>query len=107
MSDNAAWHLVCDADELDMEDVLGFEHEQKKYAVYRTPSGYYATDGKCTHAGGLLADGLVIGEYIECPQHQARFHIPTGEAKIAPAIVNLKTYPVKIEQGKIFIALPD
>lgn len=107
MSDNVTWHLVCDADELDVEDVIGFDHANKLYAVYRTPSGYYATDGKCTHAGGVLADGLVTGEYIECPQHQARFHIPTGEAKSAPASTNLKTYPVKIEQDKIYIALPD
>lgn len=107
MSDNTKWHLVCDAGELDVEDVIGFEHAGKNYAVYRTPSGCYATDGKCTHAGGILADGLVTGEYIECPQHQAKFHIPTGEAKSAPASVDLKTYPVKIEQDKIYIALPD
>ena len=107
MSDTVTWHEVCDADELDVEDVIGFEHGRKKYAVYRTPSGYYATDGKCTHAGGILADGLVTGEYIECPQHQARFHIPTGEAKSAPASVNLRTWPVKTEQDKVYIGLPD
>ncbi len=103
MSGNVEWYPVCDADELDVEDVTGFEQDGKQYAVYRTPSGYYATDGKCTHAGAILADGLVTGEIIECPQHQAQFHIPTGEAKSAPASVNLKTYPVKIKGGKIYI----
>lgn len=107
MSDNATWHFVCDADELDEEDVLGFEHNSSKYAVYRTSSGYYATDGKCTHAGAVLADGLVTGEIIECPGHQGKFHIPTGKAKSAPCTVDLKTYPVKVEEGKVFIGLAD
>jgi 3-phenylpropionate/trans-cinnamate dioxygenase ferredoxin subunit len=96
---------VCDVDELDVEDVIGFEARKNQYAVYRTPSGYYATDGKCTHEDALLAEGVVTGELIECPLHQANFHIPTGEAKSAPASVNLKTYPVKIEGGKIYIGL--
>ena len=106
MADNVTWHFVCDAGELDVEDVICFEHDSKKYAVYRTPSGYYATDGKCSHAGAILADGLVTGEFIECPSHQGQFHIPTGKAKRPPAKVDLKTYPVKLEDGKLFIALP-
>lgn len=106
MAEDVSWYEVCEADALEVEDVINFKRGENNYAVYRTPGGYYATDGKCTHAGALLADGLVTGELIECPQHQAQFHIPTGEAKSAPASVNLKTYPVKVEEGKIYIALP-
>jgi 3-phenylpropionate/trans-cinnamate dioxygenase ferredoxin subunit len=107
MGEDLTWYEVCDADELDVEDVIGFEAGGNQYAVYRTPSGYYATDGRCTHEGALLAEGMVTGEIIECPLHQANFHIPTGEAKSAPASVNLKTYPVKIEDGKVYIGLKD
>ena len=38
--------------------------------------------------------------------HLGRFHIPTGQARDAPVTVDLGTYPVKIEGGKIFIGLP-
>ncbi|MGO7515599.1 Rieske 2Fe-2S domain-containing protein, partial [Rhizobium ruizarguesonis] len=44
----------------------------------------------------LLA-GNVMDEIIECPKHNGRFKYKTGEAKGAPVCVNLKTYPVKIE----------
>ncbi len=97
------WIEVCGADDIDEEDVIGFEHGGKKFAVYRTPSGYYATDGLCTHEIADLADGFVIDEVIECPMHQGRFDIPTGEAKSAPVCVDLKTYPVKLEGGKVFL----
>ena len=107
MAEGLTWYEVCDADELDVEGVTGFEAGGNQYAVYRTPSGYYATDGRCTHEGALLAEGTVTGEMVECLLHQANFHIPTGEAKSAPASVNLKTYPVKVERGKVCIGLKD
>ena len=54
-----------------------------------------------------LSDKLtdVIGDIIECPLHQGRFHIPSGGARSAPACRNLRTYPVRVEDGSIFISL--
>lgn len=100
-----SWHLVCDADEIDEEDVIRFDRGDKTYAVCNTPKGFYATDGVCTHEEAHLAEGLVIGDVIECPLHQGRFHIPSGKAKSPPVCVDLKTYPVKVEGGQIFIQL--
>ncbi len=99
------WHLVCAAEEIDEEDVHRFDHGERTFAVYNTPKGFYATDGVCTHEEAHLADGLVIGDIIECPLHQGRFHIPSGKAKSAPVCVDLKCYPVKVEGGQIFIQL--
>ena len=101
------WHAVCDVDEIAGEDVVQFEHGDKIYAVYHTPSGFYATDGLCTHEDELLAGGLVIGEIIECPRHQGQFQIPTGEAQGAPVCVNLQTYPTKVEGGRVYIGISD
>jgi len=101
------WHAVCNIDEIAEEDVLPFEHGGKIYAIYHTPSGFHATDALCTHEGELLTGGLVLGEIIECPRHQGRFEIPTGEAQGAPVCVNLQTYPTKIEAGQVYIGIPD
>jgi len=107
MSDaGTSWLVVCRVHDIDEEDVLQFEYGSKIYAVYHTPSGFYATDGICTHENACLAGGLVVGEIIECPRHQGRFHIPTGKAKGAPACVNLQTYPTKIEADQIHVGLP-
>ena len=99
------WQDVCDADEIDEEDVIRFDHGGRTYAVYNTPKGFYATDGICTHEEAHLAEGLVIDDVIECPLHQGRFHIPTGKAKSAPVCVDLRTYPAKVENGRILIQL--
>jgi len=42
---------------------------------------------------------------IECPLHQGRFDVRTGKALSAPACIDLKTYPVTIENNKIYISL--
>ena len=99
------WHEVCASDELDEEDVMEFEREGELYAIYHTPTGYYASAGVCTHETARLAQGLVFGDIIECPMHMGRFHIPSGAAKGAPVCVNLATHPVKVEDGTIYIGL--
>lgn len=101
MSDN--WHLVGPADDIDEEDVMRFDLGDRTFAVYNTEKGFYATDGICTHEDQHLADGLVIGTVIECPLHQGRFDIVSGKAKSAPVCVDLKTYPVKVEGGALYI----
>lgn len=99
------WIRVCEADEIDEEDLVRFDHDGRSFAVYNTEKGYFATDGYCTHEEQHLEDGIVIGTVIECPLHQGRFDVRTGEALSAPVCVDLKTYPVKIEDGDVFIQL--
>lgn len=93
-ADSVTLLRVCDMDDIEEEDVMQFDLGGKAYAVYHTPSGYYATEGLCTHEQAALSDGLVMGEQIECPKHNARFHIPSGKVKRVPAKLDLQTYPV-------------
>jgi 3-phenylpropionate/trans-cinnamate dioxygenase ferredoxin subunit len=102
----AEWIEACAADDVDEEDVIRFDHAGRTFAVYRSPDDeYFATDGLCTHEHVHLADGLVMDDIIECPKHNGRFNYKTGAAKGAPVCINLKTYPVKVEAGKVLIQL--
>ena len=42
---------------------------------------------------------------IECPKHNSTFDYRTGEALRAPACVNLRTYPVKVDGGQVYLEL--
>lgn len=100
------WVAACRVEEVELEDVSRFDHGDRTFCVYRSPEDqFYATDGRCTHERFHLARGLVMGDIIECPKHNGRFNYKTGEAKRAPACVDLKTYPVKVEAGTVFIAI--
>jgi 3-phenylpropionate/trans-cinnamate dioxygenase ferredoxin component len=101
-----SWVRVCGTDDIEEEDVMRFDHGGRTFAVYRSPEdAYFATDGLCTHEKVHLADGLVMDDIIECPKHNGRFNYKTGAAKGAPVCVALKTYPVKVEAGTVFIDL--
>jgi 3-phenylpropionate/trans-cinnamate dioxygenase ferredoxin component len=103
-----SWIAACAAADIVPEDVVRFDHGGRTFAIYRSPDdAYYATDGLCTHEQAHLADGLVMGRLIECPKHNGRFDYTTGAAKRAPACVDLRTYPVKVEGGTILIDVAD
>ena len=102
------WVDVCAVDELDEQDVIGFEHNGKSYAIYRLMGdAYYASDGVCTHEQTSLAGGLVIDGCIECPKHNGRFDIVTGKAVRRPVRHDIVTYPAERRGGRIFICIPD
>ena len=100
------WVDACAADDIDAEDVMRFDHAGRTYAIYRTQDDkYFATDGLCTHEKVHLAEGLVMGNIIECPKHNGRFVLRTGAAKGAPVCVNLATHPVKLEGGRVLLQI--
>jgi 3-phenylpropionate/trans-cinnamate dioxygenase ferredoxin component len=100
------WVQACATGDVEQEDVKRFDHAGRTFAIYRSPEDeYFATDGLCTHEKVHLADGLVMDNIIECPKHNGRFDYRTGAAKGAPVCVDLKTYPVKVEGGKVLIDL--
>ena len=74
-------------------------------AIYRCGERFYATAGRCTHEGAKLCDGYLEGEVIECPLHQARFNIVTGDVLSPPATERLAVYPVQVRDGRIFVQL--
>ena len=100
----SGWVEVCDAAHLGQEDVIRFDHQKRTYALYQTKEGsYHATDGICTHGNTHLAEGLVKGKLIECPKHNGRFDFTNGSPAREPVCVALRTYPVKVEDGMLWI----
>ena len=97
------WIYVCEKNEIDFEDLRRFDYNNKTYCIYNLKDGFFATDGLCTHEDVHLEDGIVMEDEIECPMHQGIFDIKTGKVVQDPPCDDLNTYPIKIENNKVYI----
>jgi 3-phenylpropionate/trans-cinnamate dioxygenase ferredoxin subunit len=87
-------------------EVRRVEVEGHIYALYRLEEGEFAlTDGLCTHTDAELSEGYLDGCVIECPKHNGRFDVRTGEAVRRPATRALRTYPVDVIDGRVVARL--
>ena len=66
-----------------------------------------AVDDTCTHEEASLSRGVLQGELVKCPLHNSRFNVCSGEVLEEPAEENLRTYPVRLEGGRILLGLPE
>lgn len=75
-------------------------------AVFNIGTALLAIDAACTHVRGPLERGRVEGTIVTCPLHGSKFDLRTGEVLRGPAVQPVKTYPVRIENGKVAIEIP-
>jgi nitrite reductase (NADH) small subunit len=67
-----------------------FKLGENEIAVFRTRNDeIFATQSKCPHKGGPLADGLVGNKHLICPLHELRFDLTTGHAVGSDACISV------------------
>lgn len=94
------------ADELQVDQMKLIHLNGKRIVLARTEGGYVAFDDRCTHRGGSLAGGVMIGGVVQCPWHGSQFDCRTGAVKAGPADTPIATYRVTEEQGEVRLRLP-
>ncbi|HWC78331.1 MAG TPA: bifunctional 3-phenylpropionate/cinnamic acid dioxygenase ferredoxin subunit [Pseudonocardiaceae bacterium] len=72
-------------------------------AVFNADGSYYAIDDTCTHQDASLADGWVDDCRVECPLHASNFDLRTGLPDGPPAKRPVRTYPVTVDAGMIYV----
>ncbi|MFQ5879742.1 MAG: Rieske (2Fe-2S) protein [Dehalococcoidia bacterium] len=64
----------------------------------------FAFGGVCTHRGGPLAEGDLLGTVVTCPWHAGQFDVRTGEVVSRPPAEPVATYQVQVEGDDIKVA---
>ena len=78
---------------------------KKRVVIARSEEVYVAFDDHCTHRGGSLAGGAMICGTVQCPWHGSQFSVNDGSVKAGPAKTPIVTYPLREENGKLFLTL--
>lgn len=73
-------------------------------ALFNVQGRLYAIDDSCPHAGGSLVTGRLDGSTVTCRAHGLRFDLGSG-CMFGGASLRARTYPVRVQNGRIEIDL--
>ncbi len=99
------WIDAAARDDVPQDEVIAVSAGGREVALYGVDGEVYATDNICTHGHARLCEGFLEGHEIECPLHQGKYDVRTGTPTCAPVTEAIKSYPVKIEGGRVWLAL--
>jgi nitrite reductase/ring-hydroxylating ferredoxin subunit len=99
------WIDVAAADAVLRGGMQEIEISGRALLLLAVDGAIHAVDAVCPHHQAWLSMGTLDGDCIDCPRHQGRFHIPTGRQLRGPACPPLGVYPVRVENGRVFVAL--
>jgi naphthalene 1,2-dioxygenase system ferredoxin subunit len=97
------WVDALSADDLPTDDVIGVVVGGRDIAIYTVGGDVYATDNICTHGQARLCDGFLDGHEIECPLHQGKFDVRSGQPTCDPVTEAIRSYPVRIDGQRVFL----
>ena len=90
----------------------GLEVEGRAIVLANVAGTFYAIQRKCPHMGYDLSNGMLEGAKLICRMHGATYHLATGEPLAKAKLLFFKpqprpatTYPVKVEGGRVFVAV--
>jgi len=76
-------------------------------AVFHARNGkVYASQAKCPHLNGPLADGILGGSIIMCPLHARKYDLSNGMSQQGDC--GIETYPIEVTStGQIIVTVKE
>lgn len=99
------YHVVAACSELSEDGQMHVELNGKEILLVRHGGNFYAVDYYCSHEMLPLEGGEITQGCITCPYHGAEFKLDDGSVQAAPAWEPITTYPLKIEDDTLSIAV--
>ena len=107
----AGFVAVADLDKLRARRVMVVKHGKKQIALFAAGPKVYACNNRCPHEGYPLSEGTLSagsqgrGCLLTCNWHNWKFDLESGETLVGSD--NLRRYPVRLEDGKVWLDLAD
>ena len=99
------WIAIGSINDIPVRGARCVDTPHGRIGVFRTAEGQvFAIEDHCPHKGGPLSQGIVHGTSVTCPLHNWVISLETGQAQGADEGA-VRTIPVRIEGGQLFIAL--
>ena len=80
--------------------------DDRHVLVSRRDGKLFAVGSRCSHYGYPLVKGVLSGNEVVCPLHDAAFDVLTGRPVRGPGLDAIPTYPVRVKGGDVFVTVP-
>jgi 3-phenylpropionate/trans-cinnamate dioxygenase ferredoxin subunit len=106
-STEVEFHRVARSGQVPEGYVRRFYVNNLECAVARLNGKAYATSNYCTHLDCLLSSGKLVDDGLGCSCHGSVFDLETGEPVYPPATEPIQVYPVREEDGEVFVGVSE
>ena len=110
---------VCTSSDIENGNIKAFSVRGQEILIAKIENAIYAASGTCPHMKAKLSRGTLRDTIITCPRHASQFDLKDGHvvrwtnlsgitlatSKLFRSPRPLKIFPVKVEEGKIFIEM--
>jgi nitrite reductase (NADH) small subunit len=101
------WIWITEVDNVPLREGRVVSVAGRELALFNVGGRIFATDNRCPHKGGPLADGIVTGEAVVCPLHGWRVRLADGRVdRPGGEGACVETYPTYVDNGIIVVGLP-
>ena len=97
---------IGEKEDIDVNSVENFEHDENDYAIFHLESGFFATQGHCNcEDRAFLSEGNIEGEEVECSSCSTIYSIVSGDPLNNTESSSLKIFEVSVENNQIYLNL--
>jgi nitrite reductase (NADH) small subunit len=99
------WVRVTTVENIPLREGRAVRVGPDEIAIFNLGDRFVACENSCPHRGGPLADGIVSGSSVLCPLHAYKICLDSGNVIKPEVCVRVDTFPVRVENGVILVAI--
>lgn len=105
LQSNPLWIEVAKYEELPENTGKTVHFKDQEIALFRLKNGKcFALENRSPHKNGVLAEGIVSGEYVFCPLYDRKIDLTTGSVQ-QPDTGHVQTFGILVEHGIVYVSL--
>ena len=105
MTSEQLFTAVTPAQDIEEKSFSTFEVNGTQFVICRFRDEYFAIENRCSHALSTFDEGRMRGYRIMCPLHGGSFDIRDGSCTGLPATQPIRSFPLRITDGMIEVAV--
>lgn len=99
--------IVAKVDDLRDGEMRQISVSETDALLVKLDGKFYAVSAYCTHYKAPLAEGVLSGNHVVCPWHNAYFDVTTGDQQEPPGLDSLCRYQVRVEGEQVIVSVSE